>query len=194
MDLEQPVVRDALVLQPIGLQLQVIIVLAKDLAVFAGHPGRPGQIFLSDQIRHLTAQAAGEGDQPFMMFLQQLLVHPRLIIKTFKIRFTHKLDEILVPLEVLRQQDQVVVVVVSQTAVLGEPAARRHIGLTTDDGLDSRLLGLAVELDRPEHVAVIGHGHRRLAELLDLLHQRVNLVRAVEQAVLRVEMEMDELG
>jgi hypothetical protein len=39
---------------------------------------------------------------------------------------------------------------------------------------------------------MVDHSHGRLAERLDLLHERLNLIRAVEEAELGVQMEMDE--
>ena len=39
---------------------------------------------------------------------------------------------------------------------------------------------------------MIGHRHGRLTEGLDLLDERLDLIRAVEQTELGVEMEMDE--
>jgi len=87
----------------------------------------------------------------------------------------------------------VVVIVVGKPAVLLRMAAsERHIGFAPDDGFDSRIFGFAIELDRAEHVAMVGHGHGRLTERLDLLHERLDLIRAVEEAELGMQMEMDE--
>ncbi len=128
-----------------------------------------------------------------MVLLQNFLIHPRLIVETFKICFAHKLDEVLVSLEVCREQNQVVVVVVREVRILLEPTARRHVGFAPDDGFDPRFLRFPVELHRPEHVAMIGHRDGRLPERLHLLHQGVDLVGAVEEAVLGMEMQMNEL-
>ena len=48
------------------------------------------------------------------------------------------------------------------------------------------------ELDRAEHVAMIGHRDRGHAGLLGVLEQRRDLVGAVEQAVLGMDVKMDE--
>ena len=80
-----------------------------------------------------------------------------------------------------------------EVRILFEPAARRHVGFAADDRLDPGFSGLSVKLHRPEHVAVIGHRDGWLPERLHLLHQGVDLVGAVEKAVLGVEMEMNEL-
>ena len=43
-----------------------------------------------------------------------------------------------------------------------EAAGRRDVNLAADDRLDAVALGLAVKFDGAEHVAMIGHRHRRL--------------------------------
>ena len=68
----------------------------------------------------------------------------------------------------------------------------REIHLAADDRLDPGLLRRLVKLDGPEHVAMIGHRHRRHAVADGLLHQVLDADRTVEQRILRVEMEMYE--
>jgi len=72
------------------------------------------------------------------------------------------------------------------------PAAKRHVGFASDDGFNTGTLGFSVKLDGAEHVAMICHGYRWLAECFDLLHEGLNLVGAVEQTELGVQMEMNE--
>ena len=69
VDVEQPVVGDALVLQPVGLQFEIIIVLAENLAILACRFGGAGQIFLPDEIGDFSAQATGKADQSFVVLL-----------------------------------------------------------------------------------------------------------------------------
>ena len=70
----------------------------------------------------------------------------------------------------------------------------RDVGLAAEDQLDAVRLGLGVEVDRAEHVAVIGDRDGVHPELLHLGEQVLHADRAVEQAVLRVQMEVGELG
>jgi hypothetical protein len=58
MDLQQAVVGDALMLQPVGLEFQVIIVLAENLPILTGRLGGTRQILLSDEVRNLAAETA----------------------------------------------------------------------------------------------------------------------------------------
>src|SRR3984893_4754537 len=70
--------------------------------------------------------------------------------------------------------------------------ARRDVGLTSDDRLDAVLDGFAEELDRAEHVAMVGDGHRGHPGGVGVLEQRVNLVGTVEQTVLGMNVQMGE--
>src|SRR6476661_9218587 len=128
-----------------------------------------------------------------MMLFEYLLVHPWLVIESFKICFTNQFDQVLIASQVSGQEDEVIVIVVCQPAVLlGMPTAERHVGFAADDGFDADLFRFAVELDGAEHVAMIGHRHGRLSEGLDLLNQRFNLIGAVEKTELGVQMQVDE--
>ncbi len=127
------------------------------------------------------------------MLLQNLLIHTRLIVETFKVCFADELDQILIAGQVSSQKNQMIVVVVGKTAVfLRVPAAQRHIGFAADDGFDACIFGFAVELDGAEHIAMVGHGDGRLSKGLDLLDERLDLICAVEETELGVKMEMDE--
>ena len=66
--------------------------------------------------------------------------------------------------------------------------------LGAEDRLHAQLLGGLVEGDRAEHVAVVGQGHGAHALLLDLLDEVLHLHRAVQHRVLRVDVEVDEVG
>ena len=71
-----------------------------------------------------------------------------------------QLDQVLVTDLVAGQQHQVVINIAHSPRALFLLQARSgsDIRLATEDGFDAGLLGSRVELDRPEHVAMIGHG------------------------------------
>src|SRR5882672_2971672 len=93
------------------------------------------------------------------------------------------------------EQDQVVVaarlVVVDPSGLL-EPALRRDVHLAADDRLHAVAPRLLRELDRAEHVAVVRDRARRHAGGLHARHELLDLVGAVEQRELRVQMQVDE--
>ena len=84
--------------------------------------------------------------------------------------------------------------VVLIAAVPREAALRRHVQFAADDRLDPGFLGFEVELDRAEQVAVVGHRDRRHLERAGLADEAVDLIRPVEEAVLGVDVKVDELG
>ena len=62
----------------------------------------------------------------------------------------------------------------------------------TDDRLDASGLAGLIEVDRPEHIAVVGHGHSRHSGLGDMRYQILDLVGAIEKRVLGMCMEVYE--
>src|SRR6266540_5332908 len=71
--------------------------------------------------------------------------------------------------------------------------ARRHVHLDADDRLDAGLFALLVELDRPVQRPVIGQRERAHPKLGDVFDERLDLRVAVEQRVLRMDVQMDEI-
>src|SRR5258707_331606 len=70
--------------------------------------------------------------------------------------------------------------------------ARRQVSLASDDRFDPGGGGLLKELDCAEHVAVIGHRESFHAGGFRVFDERADFVGAVEQAVLRVDVKMNE--
>ena len=73
-------------------------------------------------------------------------------------------------------------------------SAGGDINFDADDGFDTGLGGLIIKLNGSEHGAMIGGGHRVHAEISSTLQHVVNANGAVQQAVLGMNMEMDEIG
>jgi hypothetical protein len=77
-------------------------------------------------------------------------------------------------------------------ARLVHPRSVRHVHLAADDRLDAGRLHRVVELDRAEHVAVVGDRAGGHAELGNSLREVFRASSAVEKRIFGVEMEMDE--
>src|SRR5207253_9500518 len=67
-----------------------------------------------------------------------------------------------------------------------------HVDLAAEQWLDAGLAGLAVELDRPGHGAVVGEPDRRHLELSGLGREGGDAARPVEDRVLGVDVKVDE--
>jgi len=152
----------------------------------------------------VAAQAAGGGDEALGVLLEQLPVHPRLVVVALHEGEARELDEVLVTGLVLGQQREVVVELLAALGVAtgvvdASPAGRPfaamvvgHVGLGADDRLDPLLVALAVEVERAVHVAVIGDADRRLAVPDGLGDEFVEPRRAVEHREFGVDMEVGE--
>ena len=68
----------------------------------------------------------------------------------------------------------------------------RHIDLTADDGLNPGGFGRLVKVDDAVHDAVVCNGHSLLPQLLHPLHEPVDAAGPVQEAVLRMHMQMDK--
>jgi hypothetical protein len=70
----------------------------------------------------------------------------------------------------------------------------RNVDLATENRADAGIFACFVKLNRPEHVAVVGEGHGAHAKRLGFAYEVLDFEGPVEQRVLRVYVEMNELG
>ena len=74
------------------------------------------------------------------------------------------------------------------------PAALGDVDLAPDDGLDVPLAGFVEEIRCGEKIAVVGDGHGGHLLARSLIEKLRSLASPVEQAVIGVDVEMNELG
>ena len=183
-ELEDLLVELALVAGLVGLDLEVVPVL-EDIGVPRG--GRLGLLVLVvEQVTSDFAGHAGAGDdQPLAVLGEELTVDAGLAVEALGIAQGRELDEVLVAGEVLREEDEVEVVLLARRgAGLEAAVAGGDVRLHADDRLESGLLRLLLELPRGVDVAVIGDRQRRLLELLGATDQVIDPVGTVEKRVL----------
>ena len=125
------------------------------------------------------------------MLGEQLLVDPRPVIEPLGVARRRQLDQIGVALVGLGKKDEMVGFGLRPALV--EAAAGGDVDLAPQDRLEAAVLGVIVEDDRREHVAVLGDRERRHLELDRFIEELVDAAGAVEQRELRMQMEMDEL-
>ena len=178
------------------LDLEEEVVRAEDVFVLQRGVFGLGVVAAGERLRNLAFQARRENDQPFAMLAQQLLVDPRLVIKALGVSSRDELDEVLVARVVRREDDEVIVRAGVGLAILDaglvEARAVGDVHLAADDRLHLLLLHGVVELDRAEHVAVVGDGAGRHAQLGDALRQLFGPAGTVEEGVFGVEVEVSE--
>ena len=122
---------------------------------------------------------------------EQVLVDARLVVEPFGVSRRDQLDEVVVALAGLGEEDEVVRRFPGRTA-LRAPIARRDVDLAAENRVDAPLARLVVKDDRREHVAVLGDRERRHLQLDRAVEQLLDAAGAVEERVLRVQMQMDE--
>ncbi len=160
--------------------LQVIVLSEEFLVPFDGLV-RPGDIARQDAARNFARHAGRTADEVFVVFLYNLVAHPRLVVVfSFDVAGGDNLHQVLVAVVVLGQQDQVIVF-----AVLGVfdavVVALRHINLTADDGFDGGMFfGKFKKLLHPVHVAVVGDGQAGHAHLLGAVEQMLDGTLPIE--------------
>ena len=143
-------------------------------------------------------QVSVDRNQSVGPLLERAFVHPRLEIKPLEVGVTRQLDQVLPAGLVLGQQHQVEAAVADAGVFLEGAVARAsvhvrgHVGLDAQDGLDALLLRQLVELGAVVQVAVVGDRHRVHAQFFHPLHQPVQPVAAVQQAVLAVQVQVHE--
>ena len=194
-DVDGPGRHPPLFVEAVGLDLHEVVVAAEDFLVPAGGGAGAAGLVGGEQARDLGVEAPREREQPLGVGREQLPVHTRLVVIALEVGRGDEPDQVAVAGEVPHEHGEVVRALVG--AVLGAalgPLARRHVELAAEDRLDPLLLAGQVEVDGAEQVAVVGQRERREPQLPRPRDQLVELRGAVEQAVLGVDVQVDEVG
>ena len=184
-----------LVGEAVRLDLREVVVASEDVRVPGGDLERPPLLSGQEQPRHFGVQAPGQNEEAVRVLGQQLLVDPGLVVEPLEVAAGDELDEIVVAGLVPDEDGDVVgtlVLPVDRGAL--EAAARSHVELAAQDGLDAGGSCLLVEIDRPEQVPVVSEGDGREAEVRRPVDQPLQARGAVEETVLRVYVEVNEVA
>src|SRR6516164_7501395 len=140
------------------------------------------------------------------MFAEQFVVDPWLVVKPLEKTRRYQLHQVVIALGILAEQDQMVRSPRSWLkiiAVIGrlpgllpavESAALGNVNFTTDDRLYISLAGFVEEIRRREEIPVVGYGHRRHLLPRRFIKQLGSLARPVQQAVVRMNVQVNKLG
>ena len=96
--------------------------------------------------RHFSLEAAAQANETARVLGQERLVDARTIVEAFGVARRHELDQVVVALHRLRQQHQMIGGLTDRPTLV-QPAARRDIDLTAQDGFDAALPGMVMEND-----------------------------------------------
>ena len=157
-----------------------------------------GLVELLDVVSERRAEVAVDRDQPVGPLFEGGFVHPRLEVEAVEVRVAGKLEQVVPALLVLGEQDEVEPAVghAGELAVgaVGWSAVDvgRDVGLDAEDGLDAFFFREVVKLNRVVQIAVVGHRDGVHAEFFHTFDQPVEPVRAVQQRVLAVQVQVDK--
>ena len=173
------------------LELQIEAVRSEDRAVFPGDLLRSLVVVDLEPAGDGARQTGRQGDQTLRMGPQQIHVDPGPPVKALQKAHGDHVAQIPVAGLVFTEENQVGALPVHAVNLV-KAGTRGHVDLAADDGLHPGSLRRLVEVDHAVHDAVIRDRNGVLAQLLDPVHQPPDPARAVQQAVFRMQMQMDE--
>ena len=169
-----------------------VIVVAEDLLVPLDRPVGGLHVAREDVPGNLARHAGGGADEPLVVLLQDFMVHARLVVHALELPQRDDLHQVPVPVVVLGQEDEVVVLAVV-VVLEGVVVVLRDIDLAADDRLDPGMLRrILEELLDAEHVAVVRDGKAGHAELFGAVEQVLDRRLSVEDGVLGMYVQVDE--
>ena len=174
------------------LQFQKIISLPETCLIFPG--SLPGFLRKSlDNIPlHLACQTGRQGNQPFMIAVQDFHVHPGLVIISFRETFADNLHQVGVTGIVLCQQHQMIIPVLSPGQFLIKTGVWRHIHLAADNGFYPRAFGCPVKINDTVHGTVIRYGSAVHPQFFHPGNIFFDFIGTVQKGIFRVDMQMYE--
>ncbi len=175
-----------LLLDAAVLHLDVLGVAAEDLYEAVEVLTRVLAASLGERLGHAAREAARERDDALRVALEQLPVDARLVVVPLEVAERAELDQVRVALVRLGEEGQVRVPLRLRLAVVGD------VDLAPDERLDAQLPRLPVELDDARERAVVRERDGRHLEPRGLLHESGDPARAVQDRVLRVDVQVDE--
>ena len=162
-------------------------------------------VIAQQRLQHMAAKASSGGDDSFMVTIQQLPVHTRLVVVALQESLTRQFDEVAIARVVFTQQRHVVVQLATRFGVaarvinFGTTSLRplearlvRHVGLGADDGVDASATSRLIKLKDSVHVAVVGDADGRLAVTDGAFDQIINSSGPVEHRKLGMHMKVSE--
>ena len=186
--LHKLLVHQRLIRYPVILKFQEIIVFTENIPVFKGCLFRLIVKPLHDISLDLPGKTGAQGNDPFMIFSEELLVHTRPVIISLHKAFRDDLHQIRIAFIVLRKKDKVIISVVTARHFPVKPGVGRHIYLAPEDRINSLFLRLTVKVNDTVHNAVIcdcGTVHSQLFHPGNIFFY---FIRSIQQTVFCMDM------
>ncbi len=179
--------------QAVVLHFDEVVLAAEDLHEPGAGLSRVLEALVQKVLRHQRGEAAGEADQPGGVLGQRLEIGPGLVVEALQMGVGHQFEQVLVARQIGGEQAEVVVALaLLRPAVAIQARAFGQVQLAAQQRLDPFGLGRVVELDRAEEISMVGHRQGLHAQLGRAIDQPVDPARAVEQAVVGMDVKVDE--
>ena len=145
------------------------------------------------QLRQFPGGTAGKQDQPFAVLLQDFFVDTGAVVKPFQERGGREFHQILKPNGIHGQQCQVITRFFDSTGSrFVESGTGSDIGFQSENRIDAGSAAFIVEFQRSVEIAVVGDGECVHPRPLHLFHNLIDPIGSIQQAVMRMAMQMCE--
>jgi hypothetical protein len=125
------------------------------------------------------------------MLGKELMVNAGIVVKAFELSFADKLEEILVAGLVFGEEQKMGGFFIELRVAFAHGAGGQ-VSFDADDRFDTGGSSLIVELDHPEHGAMIGQRDRAHAHFFDAPHELLDVAEAIEEGVFGVDVKVDK--
>ena len=179
--------------QVVVLEFDVVVFAAEQIAIEAAGVPRRFVIVAQQMLVDLAAETGGRGDNAFVVLFQQCTVDTRFVVEAIYGRNRGEFKEVLVAVEIAGQQHHVIRSLID-SRLFRPMTTRRDIGLHPKDRFDTGVLAFRCKIRHAVHHAMVGERQRCHAHIGGVMHQRVEPIRAVQQAELGVAMQMHKIA
>ncbi len=175
------------------LEFEEEVPLAEDFFVLARDGLGLVELVHGERLADFTLRAARQADEPLAVLAEEVLVDAGFVIEALEVGDGGEFEEVAVALFGFAEEHQLVLAVVDARPLVGV-LLERDVGTLADDGLDVLLLALLDEFDHPVHRPVVRDGDRVHSGVFGSLHQLIQLREGLEEAVVGMDVEVDEGG
>ncbi len=176
-------------------QLDDEVFLAEDIDEFGGGGAGLVEFVLHEELWDDGGEAAGEGDEALAVFGEGFEVGAGVAVEALGVGLGDQFAEVLVALEILGEQAHVPGFLLGAAFVaVGQLVLVDEVDLAAEEGLDAVFVGLFEEGGEAVEDAVVGDGEGLHAQFGGPLAEPVRACAPVQQAVVGVDVKVDEFG
>jgi hypothetical protein len=178
--------------QALILNLEIEILFAENIGEGTRRCSGGVVIALGQTLCNFSFEASRETNEATGVLCEELLAYSRLVIEAVQRSLRRYFDQIAIAFFILGEHQQVVVGIAFGGATVIVLFA--DVKFATDDRLHACVLCGIDEVDCAKNIAVVGHRHGRHSHLFHALAKFLDVTGAVEHGVVRVQVQVDELG